>query len=154
MSVEHKNHNVIYYHNCIPSDKEIENLKKRLKEKSNFYEKLIKKIDEWNQKINQKIQELKQNLKDEISLLEKIVFNFNSNFRNYTYFENFKYINNNINNTTNNQYLLEFYNCFSFEKQTKILMAIFKYMGKNSCIKQKKRGYPNSIQNNVNYKFI
>ena len=154
MSVEHQNHKVNYYHNFMPSDKDIENLKIRIKEKSNFYEKLIKKIDEWNQKINQKIQELKQNLRDEISLLKKIVFNFSSIFRNYTYFENFKYINNYINNTTNNQHLLEFYNCLSFEKQTDALMTIFKYMGKKACIKQSKKKSTNTIQNDANYKFI
>ena len=87
MSVEHKNHKIICFRNSMPSDKEIESLKIRIKEKSNFYEKLIKKIDEWNRKITQKIKELKQNLKDEISLLEKIIFNFNNNFRDYTYFE-------------------------------------------------------------------
>jgi len=151
---EHKNHRVIYYHNCMPSDKEIESLKIKIKEKSTFYEILIKKIDEWNKKMTQKIEELKQNLRDEISLLKKIVFNFNSNFRNYTYFEIFNYINNSINNTTNNQYLLEFYNCVNFEKETEILMTIFKYMGRNASIKQNKKGYPNTIQNNVNYKFI
>ena len=154
MSVEHKNHQIIYFHNCMPSDKEIENLKIRIKEKSHFYEKLIIKINEWKKKITQKIEELKQNLRDEISLLEKIIFNFNNKFRDYTYFENFKYINNNINSTTNNQYLLEFYNSLSFEKQTEIIMTIFKYMGKNVNIKQNKNGFLNIIKSNINYKFI
>ena len=154
MSVEHKNHKIICFRNSMPSDKEIESLKIRIKEKSNFYEKLIKKIDEWNRKITQKIKELKQNLKDEISLLEKIIFNFNNNFRDYTYFENFKYINNNINSTTNNEYLFKFYNSLSFEKQTEIIMTIFKYMGKRSIFKKNKNKALNIIQSNVNYKFI
>ncbi len=154
MSVEHKNHKIICFRSSMPSDKEIESLKIRIKEKSNFYEKLIKKIDEWNRKITQKIKELKQNLRDEISLLEKIIFNFNNNFRDYTYFENFKYINNNINSTTNNEYLLEFYNSLSFEKQTEIIMTVFKYMGKNVNLKKNKNVFLNIIQCNANYKFI
>jgi len=154
MNIEHKNHKVICFHNYLPSDIDIENLKKRIKEKSKFYEQLIQKIDEWNRKVNQKIEELKQNLKDEISLLERIIFNFNNNFRNYTYFKNFEYINNNISNSTNNQYLLEFYNCLSFENQTKKLMTIFEYMGKKSIIKQNKIGYLSNIQAFSSYKFI
>ena len=154
MSDDNKNHKIICFHNCIPSVADIKNLKVRIKEKSLFHENLIKKIDEWKRKMNQKIEELKQNLRDEISLLEKIIFNFNNNFRNYSYFENFKYINNNINSTTNNQYLLEFYNCLSFEKQTEILMTIFKYIGKKANIKQNKIGYLKTIQMFNNYKFV
>jgi hypothetical protein len=75
-SVEHTNHKTIYYRNCMPSDNDIENLKIKIKEKSQFYEKLIEKLDEWSQKFSLKIEELKQNLKDEISLLEKIIFNY------------------------------------------------------------------------------
>ena len=152
-SDEHTNHKTIYYRNCMPSDNDIENLKIKIKEKSQFYEKLIEKIDEWSQKFSLKIGELKQNLKDEISLLEKIIFNYNKNFRNYLYIENLNYINNTINNTTNNQYLLEFYNSLSFENQTEILMRIFKCMGKKSCIKLNKIVNIKGILNNTYYKF-
>ena len=154
MSVEHKNHKIVCFRKCMPSDQKIESLKIRIKEKSKFYENLIQKIDEWNRKITQKIEELKQNLRDELSLLEKIIFNFNNNFRDYTYFENFNYINNNITNTTNNQYLLEFYNSLSFEKQTEIIMTIFKYMGKYVNLNKDKNGYPEIIQSNFIYKYI
>jgi len=153
-SAEHINHQIVYYHNYMPSDNEIENLKIRIKEKSEFYEKLIKKIDDWNQKFNLKLEELKQNLKDEISFLEKITFNFNKNFRNYFYFQNFEYINKNINNTTNNQYLLEFYNSLSFEKQTEILITIFKFMRKKSFLKQSRIVNVKNILNNANFKFV
>jgi len=64
-----------------------------------------------------------------------------------------KYINNTINNTTNNQYLLEFYNSICFEKQTEKLLQIFKRMGKKSCIKQNKIVNINNILNNVYFKF-
>ena len=119
---------------------------------------MIRKIDEWNMKNNNsKVEELKQNLRDEISLLERIIFNFNKNFRNYTYFKNFRYINNyvnSINSLTNNKYLSEFYNCLSFEKQTEKLMSIFKYIGKKAIIKQNKIGYLKNIQTFASYKFI
>ena len=158
MSDEHKNHKVICFHNYIPFNIDVENLKIRIKEKSKFYGQLIQKIDEWNKENNNsKVEELKQNLRDEISLLERIIFNFNKNFRNFTYFKTFKYINNyinSLNNTTNNKYLLEFYNCSSFEKQTEKLMTIFKYIGKKAIIKQNKIGYLKNIQTFSSYKFI
>ena len=158
MSDEHKNHKVICFHDYIPFNIDVENLKIRIKEKSKFYGQLIQKIDEWNKENNNsKVEELKQNLRDEISLLEIIIFNFNKNFRNFTYFKTFKYINNyinSLNNTTNNKYLLEFYNCSSFEKQTEKLMTIFKYIGKKAIIKQNKIGYLKNIQTFSSYKFI
>ena len=42
-----------------------------------------------NGKLNYKIEELKQNLLSEIDLMEKIFYNYNRYFINYTYFKNF-----------------------------------------------------------------
>ena len=50
--------------------------------------------------------------------------------------------------------MLEFYNSLSFEKQTEIIMTIFKYMGKNVNIEQNKNGFFNIIKSNINYKVI
>ena len=127
---KHNNHNTQSFLNIMPSLIDIENLKKKIKEKYHFTNDLIERINNWQQVINRKAEELKQNFKDEISLLEKIIFNFNNNFRNYTYFQNFKYIEKTIKNTSNNIYLEEFSNISTFEKQTESLMKIFKYMGK------------------------
>ena len=127
---KHNNHNTQSFLNIMPSLINIENLKKKIKEKYHFTNDLIERINNWQQVINRKAEELKQNLKDEISLLEKILFNFNNNFRNYSYFQNFNYIEKTIKNTSNNQYLEEFSNISNFEKQTETIMKIFKYMGK------------------------
>ena len=126
----HKDHNTNNYIDIMPSTENIEHLVNKIKAKSVYTKKLIEKIDNWKKIINKKVENLKQNLRDEICLFEKIIVNFNNNFRNYTYFNNFNYINKNIKNTTNNKYLEEFNNTENFERQTEIIMEIFKYMGR------------------------
>ena len=157
-SGEHKNHSTKCFTQVMPYSIDIDNLKNIIKEKTIFINKLIEKIDNWNLKINQKIKELKQNLQDEISLLKKIILNYNNNFRNYTYFQNFNYLIQNINNKSDNEYLVEFSNCLSFEKQTEILMDVFKYMNNKEITTLKYNGIMriiatkniNSTNSNIN----
>ena len=127
---EHMGHETQSFVDIMPSSVDIENLKDRLKQKKYFTHSLIEKIDNWQKNINRKVEELKQNLIDEIDLFDKIILNFNNNFINYTYFQNFNYINKNILNTSNNQYLIQFFNTENFENQTKLLITIFKNIGK------------------------
>ena len=153
----HKDHLIKSFYQIIPSLKDIEDLKNRVLEKANFTNNLIKKIDFWQQKINSKAEELKQNLKDEINLIEKFILNFNNTFMNYTYFQNFDYINKNVESKSNNQNLIKFFNCENFEKQTEILIEVFKLMGKKK-LKEKKptkvKGQICTINNNINYKIV
>ena len=55
---------------------------------------------------------------------------------NYTYFQNFDYINKNVDSKSNNKNLIKFFNCENFEKQTEILIEVFKHMGRKK-IKEK-----------------
>ena len=137
---EHNGHEIKSYYEIIPSYENIERIKKKIKEKKEYTNNLIKKIDNWKKEINKKTEELKQNLIDEISLLEKIIFSFNNNYRNYIYFQNYNYIFNYLKNTNNNKYLVELNNTFELEKQTRILMNIFKYMGRNIDIIENVKG--------------
>ena len=128
----HKNHNTKSYIDLMPSLENIEHLKNKLEVKSNILNKLIEKIIKWKKQIDKKVEELKQNLKNEISLLKKLIFNYNNSFRNYIYYKNFIYINKFIKNEINNENLLELYNCENFEKQTNILIKIFKNLGRKN----------------------
>ncbi len=136
----------------MPSLEDINKLKKKVKEKSEFTKKLIEELENWQKKINLKIEELKQNLKDEISLLEKIVMNFNNTFINYNYFNVFKYINKNVCNQNNNNKLIEFYNTYNFEEKTKILFEVFKYLGKKK--EEIVKSQVNKVLINLSFDFI
>ena len=88
----HLFHSTKNFSELMPSKETIENLKKRIEEKIKYTDFLIQKIDLWKREIIRKTEELKQNLRDEISLLGKIIFNYNYSFSNYTYFELFNII--------------------------------------------------------------
>ena len=61
--------------------------------------------------------------------------------------KNFNYLIQNINNKSVNEYLVKFSNCFYFEKQTEILMDIFKYMSKKEITTQKYNGIMRIVDN-------
>ena len=154
---EHNNHNTKGFAEIMPSSSDIENLQNRIKQKSDYTNYLIKKINDWKIAINKKVEELKQNLMDEKALFEKMILNFNNNFINYTYFQNFNYMNKNILNISNNQYLLEFLNTENFESKTQILMEIFKIIGKkitNNEENKKERIININNQNQNRYSLI
>ena len=70
----HKNHNIKNLVDYIPSLTEINNLKNKIKQKTQTYTDLIKKLDKWKLTINKKIEDLKNNLNQEINILEKMFF--------------------------------------------------------------------------------
>ena len=151
----HDGHSIINYDTLMPSLEDIEKLQKKIKEKGQFTNELLEKIENWQQKINQKVEELKQNLKDEISLLEKIIMNFKNTFINHSYFNIFNYINKNVDMQHNNKKLIQFYNTYNFEKQTKILVEVFKYLGKNTENKEEiKKSKANNVTVNLSFAFI
>ena len=137
----HKNHKIKNFIEIMPSLEDIENLKKSFNEKLQYTNELIKKIDNWERLMIRKAEELKQSLRDEISFFEKIICNYNYLYNNYTYFQLFYTINKYIKNI-NNEYLIKFNECYEFEKQTEILIQLFKYLGKKSkeikCIRLKR----------------
>jgi hypothetical protein len=81
----------------MPSLKEINSLKQKIKEKSKAYRNLIISIDNWLKILNKKIDLLKENLINEISVLEKLFNNYSQEYINYTHFQNFIYFYENIN---------------------------------------------------------
>ena len=131
----HKEHNIKYILECIPTNNQINNLNDKIKSKSKRLEELIISIDKWKEKLLQRIERLKNCLKSEIHLLEKMFINFNQYFVNYIYFTNFEEIEKYIGNI-NNKYLNNFNINSPFEEQTKNIMKILCY-GKNE-IEQKK----------------
>ena len=133
----HEGHEIIDYDEIIPSLKDIEILKIKFKEKIEYTNHLLKKIDNWKRIIDRKTEELKQNLKDEISLFEKIISNYNHCFLNYTYFRIF-YTLDNYMKKINNEFLNRFNLEKDFEKQTGLLIQIFKFLGNLSYINCRK----------------
>ena len=121
----HKNHNIKNIVDYIPSLTDINNLKNKIKQKTQIYTDLIKKLDKWKLTINKKIEVLKNSLNEEINILEKMIFSFNHNYMNYTYFSNFFHTNEFIKDI-NNEYLIKFYQeDKSFRKQSENLIEFF-----------------------------
>lgn len=75
--INHKNHNIKDFKEIIPSLNDIQILINKIKERFEYYNLLIEKINSWKKEVIRKTEELKQNLRDEISLFEKIIINYN-----------------------------------------------------------------------------
>ena len=103
----HKNHNIENLEDFIPTSKEIKDFQKKIKQKTEFYKELKYKINVWKNKIITKTEQLIQNLENEIIILEKIIFNFNAKFMNYTYYNNFHRLKDFVKDI-NNEYLIKF----------------------------------------------
>ena len=125
----HINHKTEMFIEEIPNLKDVDNLNQNLLKKKIFYDNIIIKIDEWKTKILTKIEELKQNLRDEISLFQKIINNYNYTFGNYTLNKSYKIINEYF-EKCRNENLYKFSKANNFEKETEILIEIFKCLGK------------------------
>ena len=113
LHIEHKIKNM---YEKMPSIRKIKEINIRIKK----YDDLLYSINSWMEEFNKRIQRLKQNILDEKDLLQKLIFNFNQNFINYSYFVNFNYIYKYSKNF-NNEYLYNFSNKFTFEEKSKIL---------------------------------
>jgi len=120
----HKNHNIENLENFIPSSEEIKDFQNKIKQKSKIYKELKNKINIWKNKIITKTDQLIQNLENEIIILEKIIFNFNNKFMNYTYYNNFHNLKNYVKNI-NNEYLIKFNDNPDFRNQCLNLNDLF-----------------------------
>ena len=120
----HKDHNIKNLEYLIPSPKEIDNLKQRIKQKSKVYKELKNKINIWKNKIMTKTEQLIENLEKEMLILDKIVLNFNNKFMNYTYYNDFIHLNSFVKNI-NNEYLIKFNNNPDFREQSLNLIDLF-----------------------------
>ena len=120
----HKNHNIENLENFIPTSEEIKDFQNKIKQKSKVYKELKNKINIWKNKIITKTEQLIQNLENEIIILEKIIFNFNNKFMNYTYYNNFHYLKNFVKNI-NNEYLIKFNDNPDFRNQCINLIDLF-----------------------------
>ena len=145
----------------MPSKQKLKKFERRIKE----YDDLIYSINKWMEEFNQKILRLKRNILDEKELFEKLIFNFNQNFINYSYFDNFNYLNKYSKNF-NNEYLNIFAKSSTFEEKSKKLFEYFlqeekkKHIGKSGLkIKNKnilncgKFNYKNITRITDNYFF-
>ena len=116
----HLNHSYESIEDMMPSIYKINQLRDKINKKKLAYEELKNLLDEWIKELIKKIEKLKQNLEKEIELLEKLFYNFNQNFINYTYYYNFHDLNNYINNF-NSEKLHKFCMSVNFEEKTKNL---------------------------------
>ena len=96
-----KKHKIFNLIALMPTKEKIINLKNKIKEKNEYYEEIIKLINEWEKTLLAKTNRIKQNFKNEIRLLTTIIDNYNRYFLNYTYFNLFHSLNNYINNKNN-----------------------------------------------------
>ena len=122
----HIEHDIESLYNVIPSKKGINEIKDEIDKDKKLYEKYIYLLDEWILRISNKIDNYKQNIRDKISLLEKLVYNFNKYFNNYTYYKNYEEIQKYIYNDhdiSNAEILVEANNYQNF---VQILNDIFK----------------------------
>ena len=138
-------HHIVNLMNLIPTKNKINDLKRKLIQKSFFYDKIIKIINEWENHIKSEANRLKQKLRDEINILEKIIFHYNQYYINYSYLSIFKYIDDTI--FTNKAYSLlnDLFYSFDFKKKTKILLKLFN--GKSN----KEKNIPKKIKANLFY---
>ena len=155
----HKNHIIENLENFIPTSKEIKDLQKKIKQKAEFYKELIYKINLWKIKIITKAEQLIQNLEKEITILERIILNFNSKFMNYTYYNNFHYLNNFVKDNINNEYLKKFKDNPYFREQSLNLILFSFFYPKKRAIKMLKPNIENyyslnhSIPEKINNKY-
>jgi len=132
---KHQNHNIKNLEDFIPTSKEIKDFQKKIKQKAEFYKELKYKINAWKNKIITKTEQLIQNLEKEIIILEKLIFNFNDKFINYTYYHNFHHLKNFVKDI-NNEFLIKFNNNPDFKKQSLNLIELFSfYYPQKSTIK-------------------
>ena len=120
----HENHVVKNILKEMPSLNEINSLKERIIKKSEAFDALIKSIDEWLIELNKRIERIKLNLKNEINLLKKIIFNFNCDYMDYTYYSNLHSFYNNIENY-NSENLKKFMQTSNFDIKTKCISNLF-----------------------------
>ena len=114
----HENHKIINILEIIPSKDKIKNIKEKIRKKSDYFDSLIKSLDEWQNELNKKIERIKDNLKNEIDVIEKLFLNFNNDYLDYTYISNFNEFFKEI-DKYNNQYLKQFKEAKNFNGQTK-----------------------------------
>jgi len=125
----HKNHKTEIFLGTIPEFDEVEKLNQNFQNKIIYNNNIISKIDKWKSNILSKIEQLKQNLRDEISLFKKIINNYNYTFGNYMLYKSFKTVNDYF-EKNRNEYLDKFNEDINFEKQTEVLINLFKCLGK------------------------
>ena len=114
----------------MPTNEQIINCKNKIKEKNEFYEEIIKSINEWEKTLLSKTNRIKQNLKDEINLLTKIVDNYNIYFSNFTYYNIFHSLDYYI-KSKNNELLEKFKNSKNFDEKKDIIFEILNSNTKN-----------------------
>ena len=120
----HQSHNIQNLISLMPTTNQIDYLINEIKKHSIKCEELIKSINQWQKTIITKSEELKRGLKNQINLLQKMIYNYNQFFSNYSYYSNFHFISDYL-KEFNNKYADLFENLFNFETQTKILINLF-----------------------------
>ena len=114
----HEKHKIINILDIKPSKNKLNNLEEKIRKKSDYFDSLIKSLDEWQTELNKKIERIKANLKNEIDVIKKLFSNFNSDYLDYTYISNFNEFFNNV-EKYNNTYLKQFKEGKNFNEKTK-----------------------------------
>ena len=127
----HEKHKIKNLYELMPSKQKLKNFERRIQE----YEDLIYKWNSWIEEFNQKILRLKQNILNEKELLQKLILNFNQNLINYSYFENFNYLNEYSKNF-NNEYLDKFVKRKTFEEKSEMLFEYILQEERNQYIQK------------------
>ena len=122
----HKNHTIKNILKQITTQHQINILKGKILKKYIAFDSLTKSLDEWVQELIKKIEGIKKKLNNEIRLLEKLFFNFNINYIDYSYYSNFHSFLDVIEDT-NNKYLKLFMESHSFERKTKCIFDLLQF---------------------------
>ncbi len=113
----HRYHKIGDISDLVPSKKQINVLYKKINEKSEAFDNLIKSLDEWQLQLNKKIEQLKHNLRNEIKVIRKQFLNFNCDYNEYAYYLNFWKSFHGLDNY-NNKFLKRFMETSLFEEKT------------------------------------
>ena len=156
----HENHKIINILDIIPSKNKLNNLKEKIRKKSDYFDSVIKSLEEWQNELNKKIERIKENLKNEIYIIEKLFLNFNTDYMDYTYISNFNEFFNEI-DKYNNTFLKQFKEAKNFSEKTKnifdLILIIDKIDKESEIINKrakKKELFNNNIIDNFNEKYF
>lgn len=144
----HRVHKTEYILDSMPTNKQIDELNKKISDKIKNINEILDLIDKWHSTFLQKLNRLKKNLKNEIRFIEKLFKNFNPNFANYFYYKNFNNFNEDL-GITENKFLKKFKNSLEFEEQSKNIYEVLFYNKSNTDEKIGVLKYDAYLQNGL-----
>ena len=135
--ISHKEHSIKNILEFMPSIKEINAWNDKVNLKTKYNKELINLIEEWEKSLIKKIEQFKKNLKDEIDFYEKIFINYNLFFINYSYYLNFKYLDNYLKGI-DYDFINYFKKISKIEEKTKMILELINLKKEEDKIELKK----------------